>query len=271
MVVPAAADIIVLPEDKVNYYVVDHADILKEDEETSLEKKLEEISIQKGMDVILWTERNVDFDNRLAFADKVYEDGGYGQGVDRSGVILLIGFDSEGGHYVISTTGKAIHDLSDYGIQSIYDAIVPYLKQGDFYSVGMTYGQRVAELEEIAETGNPYDKPGYYDEQKPNYPAMAITSILFGALISMIVVLSQKSRHRTIEGQSSAHNYVVGGINLTGSSDTYLYHNVVVTPIPRNTPGQGGHSGGFGSGSGGSTIHISSGGMTHGGGGGGRF
>jgi uncharacterized protein len=77
-----------------------------------------------------------------------------------------------------------------------------------------------------------------------------------GLVIALITVGIMKGKLKTVRRQPAAGNYVrKGSMNITESSDLFLYSKVNRTAKPKNNGS-------------GSSTHTSSSGRTHGGGGG---
>ena len=69
---------------------------------------------------------------------------------------------------------------------------------------------------------------------------------------------AMKRKMKSVEKEYGAANYARGGLNLRVKDDRFLYANVSKTPIPHD-------SGNRSSGGGGSSVHFSSSGRSHGG------
>ena len=85
-------------------------------------------------------------------------------------------------------------------------------------------------------------------------------SLIIGLIIAAMTVLVMRSKMNTAKMQKSAANYLKdGSFRLRQRSDMFLYSRVTRTARPKNTSSGGG-----------SSVHRSSGGISHGGRGG-RF
>lgn len=63
---------------------------------------------------------------------------------------------------------------------------------------------------------------------------LLIISILVGVVIGFVVVSVMKSQLKSVHRQSGAANYLAeGSLNLTCSTDQYLYQNTTRTPRPK--------------------------------------
>ncbi len=110
------------------------------------------------------------------------------------------------------------------------------------------------------------EKPGPEPERSFPFLETGVSSGVTGLLASLVYVSRERRKLRSVNAKYQASEYYrKGSMDLTESRDIFLYRNVSRTRIQRSTPSSGGHSHGGG---GGSHVHISSSGHTHGGGGG---
>ncbi|MGP1612904.1 MAG: TPM domain-containing protein [Catonella sp.] len=230
----------------------DEADVLTEEEETNLLKKLDEISNRQQIDVAILTMKNqADKSDITAYADDYFDYNGFGFGSDGDGLVLVMDYGSR--VWAISTKGKAITIFTDAGQKYITDKIMPYLSDGDSYKGFETYAELCDKYIEKAKEGKPYDVDNLPKERNIFFiiagaviPALLLAAIICGRLTSQL---------KTVAEQYQADNYVLkGSFNVTDAQDLFLYKNVVKTKIEKSS-----------SSSGGSSTHTSSSGSTHGG------
>ena len=63
---------------------------------------------------------------------------------------------------------------------------------------------------------------------------LLLISILIGVAIGFLVVGVMKSQLKSVRSQDSASNYLTeGSLNLTCSTDRFLYQNTTRTPRPK--------------------------------------
>jgi uncharacterized protein len=135
--------------------VVDGAGILTEGACADLAFAAQRVSAEHGMDVVLLTVDTLGGKSAQDYAADYYDETGYGQGDDHSGVLFLVAMQE--GEWYMLTTGEGIRTFTDYGIYAIADHVVPYLAQGD-YAMGLMQFIWDAELFiQQAESGEPYD------------------------------------------------------------------------------------------------------------------
>lgn len=243
--------------------VIDNADLLTSEEEAELMAKLDEISERQSFDLLVITENSVGGKTGEAFADDFWDQNGFGYGDDHDGAMVLLNMGDRQMH--IGTCGYGITALTDYGINRMESEIIPFLKSGDYFKAFSTFADKSDEYVTSAKNGHPFDVPPGGAEEKPAFPAAGggAAALGIGAASSAIVTTRMKSKLKTVRYKPAAKDYIVAGsfiVNEAGSHDTFLYSNVVATPIP--TDDDDDRSGGF---TGGSTTHMSSGGISHGG------
>lgn len=236
--------------------VVDSADLMTQEEETQLLSKLNSIYETQQFDVVVVTVTDLEGKSAMAYADDYYDYNGYGYGSNKDGCLLLIKVASpDDREYWISTTGYGITALTDYGIETIGNDIVPHLKDGDYYGAADRFASDVEVYVKEAKNGKPYD----VNHKKKNYVKSAGTAFAIAAVIMLIIVLSIKKSYKPVQFNRNASNYLVNGsLAINGSYDNFTYSNVTRTKIEKSSS------------SGGSSTHSGSSGTSHGGGGG-RF
>lgn len=233
----------------------DEAGLLSDSEAQALLEKLDEISLRQSVDVVVVTTPDLGgYDTPVEYADDLYDYRGYGYGSSKDGLLLLISMETR--DWYISTCGFGITAFTDDGIEYIGEQITPYLSDGDYAGAFDTFADLCDTFITQAYTGEPFDQ-----DNMPRQPLSLIwipISIGLGIILALIVVGCMKSKLETVRSQAAANSYLKpGSLNITNSSDLFLYHTVTRTEIPKNNDSDGG-----------SSTHTSSSGTTHGGGGG---
>lgn len=248
--------------------LVDDAGLLSEADFEYVKNYIEDISESRQFDIVVVTTEGYSQSDITAFADDFFDYNGYGYGEGRDGVIFAI--DMLGRQFVLTTSGSGIDAITDYGEEYIYDQLEGDIRAGDYRSAFTTgFADSVVYLLNEYEAGNVYDIPagdGDYDpgytepeETKANMATLIGTSLIFGLIVGLFSSLRHKSALKTVRKQYQANNYArQGSLVLTAEKDRYLYTNVVVRPKPEKPKNSG--SGG------GTTVHTSSSGRSHGGG-----
>lgn len=241
--------------------LVDDQDLLTDTEKQSVLSALDNASSLAGLDIVVLTTDELDEYNDEAFCDDYYDYNGYGQGTERSG--LLLAFDANDGLWYISTRGYAITAFTDYGIDELFDSIRPALRSGDYAEAFTAFADNCVSYVEAANAGEPIDVPGYVTREKESFSEIAgrnlIISLIIGLVVALIAVSKMKAKLKTVHKQYSAEGYVrPGSLQLTESRDMFLYNKVTSRPRPTESSSR----------SGGSSTHSSSSGASHGGHGG---
>lgn len=228
--------------------VVDDADLLSDYEEENLKKQLDSISENLDFDVVVITANTLDGKNIRDYADDYFDYNGYGMGNDRDGVLLAICMDTR--EWWISTSGLGIDAISNSEIDYIEEQFIEDLSYADYYNGFVKY----AELcEQFVQSYYKGDMPKDYSD----IIIIFFVSLVFGFIVSLIVVTSMKGQLKTVHYRSGRAYIKPNSMVITRRRDQYLYSNVIRRKIPRQN-------------SGGGYAHHSSSGRSHGGGGG-RF
>lgn len=244
--------------------VLDWENLLTEAEENSLMQGITALKETYGIDVMIVTKDSYDGYTAQQRADDLYDFQGGGD----DGVLFLLSLAQR--EWYISTCGKMIYVLTDYGIQQVGEEAASYFGSGDFYGGFVSFLEALPEYLDAYEKGSPVDGQADYSgsyyhgdaedtvyyESSPNF----FISLIIGLVVAAIAVLVMKSAMNTKRAQRGASVYVKqGSFHLKLHQDLFLYSNVSKTRRQQNTSSGGG-----------SSVHRSSGGRSHGGGGG-RF
>ena len=110
-------------------------------------------------------------------------------------------------------------------LDDLEEATLPHLKKNEFYKGFKAYL-------------NACDKAFEYD-----LAGSLLIAVVAGAIVSLIIVFSMKSKLRSVRPQKTASNYVrTGSFMLTKDLDLYLYRTVTRTRRAQNN--SSGSSGG---------------------------
>lgn len=259
--------------------VFDQAGLFSETEIIQLEEKIAQCRKSTKMDVVIVSAYADGERSAEEYADDYYDYGGFGVGKKASGVLLLYYMDGPGqpgGECYISTTGTMINMLTDERIESILDDVYGDLGNRDFAGATEHFLEDVkAYVKEGVESGQyTYDRDTgeivrYHSIRLYEVAiAMVIAGILAGSVcldIKKRYAMKQSSR----EVSNSLQAYRADcAFCFSVAGDKMVNKYVRSVPIPRNTSSGSGGRGHSGSSSAGrSTIHTSSSGSSHGGGG----
>ena len=259
--------------------VFDQAGLFSETEIIQLEEKIAQCRKSTKMDVVIVSAYADEERSAEEYADDYYDYGGFGVGKKASGVLLLYYMDGPGqpgGECYISTAGTMINMLTDERIESILDDVYGDLGNRDFAGATEHFLEDVkAYVKEGVESGQyTYDRDTgeivrYHSIRLYEVAiAMVIAGILAGSVcldIKKRYAMKQSSR----EVSNSLQAYRADcAFCFSVAGDKMVNKYVRSVPIPRNTSSGSGGRGHSGSSSAGrSTIHTSSSGSSHGGGG----
>ena len=267
----AETPLTVVGAEDVKSYVIDFGELLSDEEEARLDQKAAEISGRQGMDLVILTVDDLDGKSAMAYADDYFDYNGYGQGTERSGLLLLLSMADR--DWWISTRGSAIQAFTDDGIQYVFDKAKSDISTG-YYAEGFdrfldtadtmmsAYNGTLSEeaLDEFQTDFNQF--AGYNQEpvrQKPGIVKTTVIALIAGFVLAFIPSSFLRSELKSVRSNYSASNYRrPDSMHLDRNRDIYLYANTTSRVIETQRS----------SGGGGSSTHISSSGATHGGGGG---
>lgn len=209
-------------------FVIDGADLLTENEEAQLRTRLEEISKAYGAQVAVGTVSQMNGSDVDSFTEYVYDSTGYGYGGDKAGVLLLICMDVR--EYRILSNGFAADAITPDYIDSISDAIVSDLSDGDYADAFHRYAEECEYYLNGYLNGFPFDLEG-----------TLLTSVLIGLVVGAVVALVLKGQLKSVRKNQNANLYVKqGSMHLTQVGDYFMYRNV--TRTPRQTSDSSGSS-----------------------------
>ena len=267
----AETPLTVVGAEDVKRYVIDFGELLSDEEEARLDEKAAEISGRQGMDLVILTVDDLDGKSAMAYADDYFDYNGYGQGDERSGLLLLLSMADR--DWWISTRGSAIQAFTDDGIQYVFDKAKSDISGGR-YAQGFdrfldtadtmmsAYNGTLSEeaLDEFQTDFNQF--AGYNQEpvrQKPGIVKTTVIALIAGFVLAFIPSSFLRSELKSVRSNYSASNYRrPDSMHLDRNRDIYLYANTTSRVIETQRS----------SGGGGSSTHVSSSGATHGGGGG---
>ncbi len=195
-------------------FVVDGADVLTDEEESLLEEKIEKLIKEHKMHFVIVTVPEVGNNSVYSYADAYYHDNGYGYGEDQDGILLLISLepDYNDNNYRVYTYGEAENLFDNNALDDLDEAMLSHLKKNEFYKGFKAYL-------------NACDKAFDYD-----LGGSLLIAVVIGAVISLIIVFSMKSKLKSVRPQKTASNYVrSGSFVLTRDLDLYLYRTITRT------------------------------------------
>lgn len=230
--------------------LVDNADLLTDGEESVLLSKLENISSDQQMDIVIVTVNGLDGETPRDYADDFYDFNCYAE----DGVLLLISMEDS--DWYISTSGFGITAITDAGREYMAEQFVDDLGDGYYYDAFVTYADLCNEFINMARSGDPFDVDNLPKEDF-NYIKSLLVSLGIGLVIALIITGKMKGKLKTVRRQAEATDYVkTDSMKVTQSRDFFLYKQIDRQAKPKESTSDG------------SRTHTSSSGTTHGGGGG---
>ncbi len=246
--------------------VIDNASIFTAEEEREMEEIISRIENSYQVDIVVLTADDVPYGRTVSYADDWYDEGNYGMGVDDSGMLYLIDMRNRQRH--ISTAGMMIDLIDDEREEALFDAGEYAMRNGQYGASTIALLKRTEKflLEGRREGQFRYDEStgrrtsGFYNRLTS---AELIVAAVAGVAVALIFALTVKAQY-ALKGQTYAydmeHNVTCA---FTKDESKFLHQHITRRARPQNNGG-GSHGGGhFGGGSG---THVSSGGVTHGGG-----
>lgn len=228
----------------VNPKIIDDAGLLTVSQISILESKALKLEQKYGMDVAILTVESLNGRSATAVADDYFDYNGYGSGSERSGVLFMI--CPEDRDYAISTSGKCIDALTDYGLEQLFDSISDDLAEDDYYRAFSGFLTELPNYFDAYEAGEPIDR-------KVSLVPFILVGLVIGLIAAGITVWVMASGMNTAKPQRSAQSYVSPGtFRITAQRNIFLYSNVSKVRKAETS-------------SGGSSTHIGSSGRTHGG------
>ena len=144
-----------IPDERLVPRLVDEADLLTDDEESKLMKKLDKISEDHEFDIIIVTRHSIGSKSSEQYADDYFDYNGCGFGSGHDGILFLISMENR--DWAISTTGKGIPYFTDAGQAYMKDQFLPQLKSGNYNKAFNTFTDLCEDFVIQAEKGDPYD------------------------------------------------------------------------------------------------------------------
>lgn len=237
--------------------VVDEEHLLSTEEGKELTGILDKISEKQEFDLVVVTVPSLDGRSAEDFADAYFDEHGYGYGPDRDGALLLLAMNER--EYHISTNGYGMTAYTIAGMEYMEDKFVAKLSDGEYFEAFSTFASLSDEFITEAKKGHPYDT-GHLPKGKRPYGPYALFSAIIAAIVSFVSGGSKKSALKSVNKQEYARSYVTNH-HMSTNQNVFLFHNIIRTPLPKDTDRDSG--GGSGSG-----AHVSSSDNLHGGHGG---
>lgn len=244
--------------------VYDQAALLTAEEITSLNELSESYRTEWEMNLLIVTSNDTEGKTTEAYADDFYDSCFQEEG-EEDGILYLI--DMEHRTIYISTSGRAIRYLTDQRLERLLDDAYGYAAEGDYYGCFVSFLQNTGVYIEQGIVSGQYNYDIETGEKDYNTPKYRITTAecliaLGAALVSALgMLLFIKAKYQLKFEDFHYDAYTDSEVQLYVKEDRLI--NTVVTHrrIPRNDESSGGSNGSR------SSVHHSTSGRSHGGGG----
>ena len=219
-------------DDSIPRYYEEY-DLLSDDEEASINAKLEEMSDRLDADVVIWVTSFFGNLDEESFIDACRKHISNNFGYKSNGyVIMMIDLEAKETYFYIYSEGKvASKAFSDEFFDDLGDDVISLMESDKCFEAMNKYADSCDEA--ITES------------QKVKY--FSVTRLIIAAVIGLIigasVTASNKAKLKTVRSKPEANYYVrEGSMTVNDSRDIYLYSKVTRTEKPRND-GSSGSSG----------------------------
>ena len=264
--------------------VFDYADLLDDTEEEEMLLWIEDMQENWGLDLAYLTTYDTEGKSVQQYGADFYVEHDLGLGENYDGVIFVLDMSQREGQIV--TCGKAIDIYTDYYIDQMWDNMVTYLSDGEYYWAFFSlytdmnhYAEEYAAYQENPDTYvSEYQQSDAYISQ--HNASRGISTVLmfggiaaiFAAVVAGIAVGSMRKACKNVRPYTDGRAYLKeNGYHLTTNRDTFANTHTTMMPIPRDEDNHHHHGGGIGGSWGGGSSTFHGGGGRSFGGGGGRF
>ena len=239
--------------------IYDEPGLLSSTEKYSLTSAAETISDQYDCSVAAIFVNSINgYRDIMDFADDFYDSNGYGANASKDGIMLVVSMQERRTRLV--TGGKGIDIFTDYGLELVENSFLTRLSAGDYSGAVEKYISKCGELMQYyKENGSPVDNVPGSSSQSSFSPVGLAAAFGVGALTGGLPLSRQKKSLKSVQSKANAADYKTGKLRLTINSDRFINRNV--TRVRRSQDNQGRGGSGFG----GSSVHFSSSGVSHGG------
>ena len=249
--------------------VFDYAELIDEADEREMHLWIQDMRENWGMDLAYLTTDDTEGKTVQQYGADFYVEHDLGLGENYDGVIFVLDMGNREGQII--TSGKAIDIYTDYYIDQMWDNMVGYLSDGDYYnaffSLYMDMNELAGEYEQYQTDPDSFISDySKAQKQKSIFTSLGIAAI-FSLVIAAFAVSSMKKACRNVRPYTDGRAYLKeNGFYLTTNQDSFATTHTSMMPIPRDDDDH--HSGGIGGSWGGGSSTFSGGGRSFGGGGG---
>ena len=244
--------------------VFDEAGLFSEQEVQELEAQIDAVRSSQNADLAVLTVEDAQGKSAEAYADDFYDSHELGVGDDASGILLSIDMDNR--EIYVSTSGYAARVLTDARVDDVLDAAYDGVADGNYADGAL---EAIEHIDHYLELGVPAGQ--YTQVRGEKKHSLEWYEVLFAAAAAAIVAAlpcvsvmrryKMQKEHRQALGYHMAYR-ADSTLQFVQNEEQFVNRSVVTRRIPRN-PGPGAPGGLAGR----TTMHQSSSGRMHGGGG----
>ena len=192
----------------------DGADLLTDSEERALLEKINRVSEEYGVEIVIATVNSTGNYSADEYVEYYYDENGYGFGSRHDGVLLLISMQER--DYRILSNGFGATAITLYEIDSIGDYIVSYLSSGDYYAA---FDEFIDECE--------YQINGEINGFPFDFSTNLILALIVGFVVAFIATGVMRAKLKSVRMRSEATEYVKkGSMQVTVANDFFLYRTI---------------------------------------------
>ena len=194
--------------------LVDAADLLTDSQESELLERLDAVSAELQTDVVVITLESCGGYSADQVAEAYYDQYGFGYGGNRDGVLLLLSMAER--DWRILCNGFAADAITPSERDEIGDHIVEELSAGEYMEAFMEFTSLCVYEIEGERNGFPF-----------NFGLSLAVSVAIGFAAAFIATGIMRSKLKSVRSQTGAREYTKpGSMQLTRSSDLFLYRTV---------------------------------------------
>lgn len=220
-----------------NLKVIDNGNLLSDEEEIKLNDKINEIIEKYNFDIVIYTTDSCSGKPASTFANDEFDNGGYGIGENRDGMLFLLSMEER--DWYIVTNGYGSTAFNDYGRDYIGKEAAKDFKDADYYKGFETALLNADMFLNEANTNKPYGQKHRVIKVK-NY---TLGSAIIAGIIALISVVVMKGKMKNYSPQKFAQEYVdKDSFEVVNSQDIFMYSNVSKTRRAEQSSNNGGHS-----------------------------
>lgn len=214
--------------------LVDAADLLTDSQEQELLERLDQVSQELQVDVVIVTMETTGGYSADSVIEAFYDEYGYGYGSTRDGVVLMLAMAER--DWRILSNGFAADAITMGEIDEIGEDIVDELSAGEYMEAFMEFTSLCVYEIEGERNGFPF-----------NFGMSLLVSLVIGIVAALIATGIMRSKLKSVRSQTGAREYTApGSMQLTRSGDLFLYHTISRQRRPQQTSSgsRGGGGGG---------------------------